>query len=257
MMRKPQIEHWANQAVERVGRGQPREDAFEELKATWPDETSLSKTARQLAGHANAARGEPILWLIGVDEEQGVVGALHEELANWYPSLAKHFNGIVPMFTDVNVVLDNGQTIVALQFETDQPPYVYRVPGTDARLEVPWREGRRTRSATRADLLNLLIPLQLLPDIEVTGGRFDVRKETASPMDHIFQDEYVWTIDLWLYVSSRANDRVIIPYHRCTGSSLLNAVMLPFNSLRQLFMHHMGMGTRKALLWSPVGTAKS
>lgn len=222
-MRKPQIAHWANQIVERVSRGQPCEDSFEELKAEWPDDVSLSKTARQLAGHANAARGEPILWLIGVDEERGVVGASHAELANWYPSLARHFNGGAPTFTDVNVVLDNEQTIVALQFETDQPPYVYRVPGPDARLEVPWREGRRTRSATRADLLSLLIPLQLLPDVEVTAAHFELRIVEASENRQVGDDEFVWTLDAWLYVSSRANDRIIIPRHRCSGSFTIDS----------------------------------
>ena len=41
--------------------------------------------ARKIAGHANAARGEPILWIIGLDEDDHqVTGASDVELADWW-----------------------------------------------------------------------------------------------------------------------------------------------------------------------------
>ena len=67
-MKAIEIEYWALRILERVEKHQPIEDTWVELKAEWPVETA--KTARQLAGHANAARGEPVLWLIGVDEKR-------------------------------------------------------------------------------------------------------------------------------------------------------------------------------------------
>ena len=63
-MRRHEIEDWALRIIEQVESGQPNEDYRVELKAQWPD---TREAARRIAGHANAAHGEPILWLIGVD----------------------------------------------------------------------------------------------------------------------------------------------------------------------------------------------
>lgn len=69
-MRARDIEFWALSVIERVELKQPHEDFLIELKRKW---VPLSKAARRIAGHANAARGEPILWLIGVDEKQSEI----------------------------------------------------------------------------------------------------------------------------------------------------------------------------------------
>ena len=63
-MNSRQIESWALRVIDCVKRGQPNEDFLVELKRDWIDE---AKAARRIAGHANAARGENILWLIGFD----------------------------------------------------------------------------------------------------------------------------------------------------------------------------------------------
>ena len=68
-MNSRQIESWALRVIDCVKRGQPNEDFLVELKRDWIDE---AKAARRIAGHANAARGENILWLIGFDEKEGV-----------------------------------------------------------------------------------------------------------------------------------------------------------------------------------------
>lgn len=70
IMRMNDIENWALKIIDRVQSSQPVEDSRVELKAQWPVE--LNKAARQIAGHANAAHGESILWLIGIDEKEGV-----------------------------------------------------------------------------------------------------------------------------------------------------------------------------------------
>jgi hypothetical protein len=83
--RTHEIESWALNVIDRVLAKQSIEDDRVEAKAIWPDDTK--KTARQLAGQANAARGEPILWLIGVEEKrarsQGWI------LANWQAGTKK------------------------------------------------------------------------------------------------------------------------------------------------------------------------
>jgi len=174
-MRAYEIEAWALRAIERVEQRQANEDSRVELKADWPDDPE--RAARRIAGHANSSRGEPILWVIGVDEEQGVRGASQNNLANWWPRLKAQFDGPTPQVRDV--LLDcKGQTVVALYFETEGIPYVVKNPsygkpkGGPVELEVPWREGTAIRSATHSDLIQLLSPLQRpILNIEVGKGR--------------------------------------------------------------------------------------
>src|SRR2546423_5353429 len=123
-MRPSQIEAWVLRVVEVLEKGAPIEDSQVELKAQWPDP---KKAARQIAGHANAAHGEPILWLIGVDEKTGAVGADREELSKWWPQVESQFDGLAPRVTDLNVPF-NGVTIVALLMETDRAPFVVNNP---------------------------------------------------------------------------------------------------------------------------------
>ena len=171
-MRRIQIEAWALEIIDRVNSKNPIEDFRVELKSEWPDP---QKAARRIAGHANAARGDPILWLIGVDEDKGVKGAAHEELANWFISVQAEFDMVVPTMIDLNIPID-GKTIVALYFETDRAPYVIKNPlfgiekGGPISHETPWREGTSIRSARRSDLLKLLIPTMYVPEIEVLDG---------------------------------------------------------------------------------------
>lgn len=66
-MRQIEIEAWVLRVIEQVKRGQSNEDSRVELKARWIEP---EKAARQIAGHANAARGDKILWIIGLDEKK-------------------------------------------------------------------------------------------------------------------------------------------------------------------------------------------
>lgn len=88
-----QIEAWALDVVGRVNLGDSVEDSRVELKAAWPDP---QKAAGRIAGHANAVRGAEILWLIGVDEARGVVGADTNEMATWFPRVEGKFDSLMP-----------------------------------------------------------------------------------------------------------------------------------------------------------------
>lgn len=70
-MRTHELENWVLCLIERVNVKQGVEDTRVELKTEWIEP---KKAAWGLAGHANAASGEPVLWVIGVDEDRGVVG---------------------------------------------------------------------------------------------------------------------------------------------------------------------------------------
>lgn len=203
-MKPSQIEFWALKVIEQVEAGQPNEDSRVELKSEWIDP---KKAARLIAGHANAARGEPILWLIGVDEKKGVIGADNAELANWYPQVQKRFDGLAPDLIDINVPIGD-KTIVALLFETDRAPFVYKNPDAgEITQEVPWREARRTRSANRSDLIKLLVPLQQLPNFEVLGGELIVKS--------VKEFTHTWKLTMTLYVESEFGNQIVIPFHKC------------------------------------------
>ncbi|HET6977881.1 MAG TPA: hypothetical protein VFI24_16245 [Pyrinomonadaceae bacterium] len=159
-MRNSEIERWTLEIIRRVENHQPVEDSRVELKRQWP--TEHSKAARRLAGHANAARGERILWLIGVDEQAGAIGADYQEASDWLNRLFSNFDQLSPNVYALNVPTNSGRTVVALVFETARAPFVVRNPHFGSRsddpisLEVPWRKGTEIRTATRADLLLLL-----------------------------------------------------------------------------------------------------
>ena len=89
-MRPSQIEMWVLDIVDRIKDGQPIEDSRVELKREW---IKPEKAARRIAGHANAARGDNILWIIGVDEKNGVIGVDYEELSSWYGEAKSCFDG--------------------------------------------------------------------------------------------------------------------------------------------------------------------
>src|SRR5215831_15662348 len=116
-----EIERWALSVIRRVESQQPVEDSRVELKREWP--TDHWRAARRVAGQANAARGQHILWLIGVDEAAGVVGANHVELASWHQQLNSFFDQLAPNLIDVNVHTNSGHTVVALVFETSRAPF--------------------------------------------------------------------------------------------------------------------------------------
>src|SRR6266545_3413460 len=217
LVRARDIEIWALSVIERVELKQPHEDSRVELKTEW---TPPSKAARRIAGHANAARGEPILWLIGVDEKQGVQGAAFQELADWWKQVQLEFDGITPAMKDVNISW-NGHSVVALLFETERAPFVVRNPahgkqgGGSVEREVPWREGTATRSANRNDLMLLLSPLQRVPRYDLLEGRLILFSGNYADDDRTF---HTWRLNLTLYMYPQNDSRTVIPPHLCKAS---------------------------------------
>jgi hypothetical protein len=211
-MTHSEIERWALRVVEQVKRGQPNEDARVELKAEWP--ADVYKAARQIAAHANPAGGEPILWVIGVDQKGVVVGADHKELATWYKQVESQFDELAPGLTDVNIPLE-GKTIVALLFDTGRRPFVIRsLNSGPVTHEVPWRRATSTRSAKRAELVRLLDSVPCLPKWEAINGTLNVER-TDRP--RVLGNKHRWTLNVKLYVEPDGNARISVPFHRCAG----------------------------------------
>jgi hypothetical protein len=216
MMNSIQIESWALRIIDCVKKSQPNEDFLVELKREWIDP---EKAARRIAGHANSARGENVLWLIGVDEVEGVIGASDNDLASWYPAVESCFNEIAPSMISLNIPID-GTTVVALLFETDRAPYIIKnsaygkTGGGSTEFEVPWREGTRLRTARRSDLIRLIAPLELLPDVEIIDVSLaaTIGGQSSSTGNH-YPDEMSLTAELYIVPKNR--QRVVIPFHRC------------------------------------------
>jgi hypothetical protein len=135
-MKTHEIEDWALRVIQRVRSGGHVEDFRVELKREFIDP---EKAARRIAGHANGAGGEPILWIIGIDEKSGRVVDAKTNFANWWSSVQSRFDGIAPALIDVAMCVE-GKSVFALQFQTDRRPFVVKTPSGTPELEVPWRE---------------------------------------------------------------------------------------------------------------------
>ncbi|CAN5581097.1 hypothetical protein BH24ACT22_BH24ACT22_14250 [soil metagenome] len=201
--------------IERVKSGQPIEDARVELKAEWPE---AEKAPRRIAGHANAARGASILWLIGVDEKKSLVGARANELATWFPKVKSHFDGLAPELVDLNVPVD-GKTVVALHFETERAPFVVKNAtfgqrgGGSVELEVPWRDGTSVRSARRSEMARMLSPLASSPEVEVLAAFLK-----TSPKQTSEGQRMSWQLGCLLYLTTQPGIHTIVPDHRYSVS---------------------------------------
>ncbi len=213
-MYRHQIEYWALDTIERVNRNQPIEDIRIELKSTWP---TPEKAARRIAGHANAARGESILWLVGVNQRNGVIGADYQELSNWYDQVKSYFESISPTLIDLNVPYKN-KTVVALYFETDRAPFVIKNPCYGkggcgpVKYEVPWRDYTTIRTARRSDLIQILSPVQSLPQFEVLSGSLYFEE---VDIDGVRKSK--GELELDLYAMAAEVNLITIPFHKCSG----------------------------------------
>ena len=219
-MRRQQIEAKVLSIYDSIKSGNNVEDSYIELKADWPQDHA--KAARRIAAHANAARGEDILWIIGLDEDRGVQTIQPSNMADWWPQVKRYFDSPVPNVTDLVVKTDDG-VLVALHFETDSAPYVVKNPvfgqpgGGPVEREVPWRIGTRVRSATREDLIRLLVPVQRLPHIEILEASISANKSTRKNNEDI---RWIWEATFTFYVTPRSDNRIVFPNHR-TSITLL------------------------------------
>ena len=210
-LRTAAIEERVVNLCSRLESGSAIEYDLLEFKSTWP--LDHAKAARRLAAHANAARGENIMWVIGPDEKAGrVTTAPASELATWWPKVQACFeNGHSPaLIRDVDVTFERGdgsrEHVCALVFDTEPAPYVVTLGKAPAEgmpdREVPWREGRRTRTARRADLVRLLAPLSRRITLDLLNG----------DLVHYVKNGR-WILALGIYIMPPAVGRRVFPYH--------------------------------------------
>jgi hypothetical protein len=217
-MKPHQLEAWALGVIDRVRAGAAVEDSLVELKTTWID---AQQAARRIAGHANAAAGQPILWLVGLNEKTGVQGVQLEELADWWAQVRRCFDSNPPkMIVSRNLHVDD-KTVCAMLFDADAAPYVVKnsvnnQPGAGpVTREVPWREGTALRSATHEDLIRVLSPLSQMPSVEVVEANLWIEhREEIGGRPLPLHQQRQWRFSMHIYVVPRGEDSIVIPHHR-------------------------------------------
>lgn len=241
-MRNDQIEAWVLRLVDDAHGGRTVEDARVELKRAWPEPR---KAARRIAGHANAARGESILWVIGIDEGSGeVFDTAGEDLATWWSQVQEEFDGTAPELRDLRVSVGGG-VVHALYLRADRPPYVVRNPlfgqarGESIAWEVPWRDGTRVRSARRQELLRLLVPVARAPGLEVLRAMARVRCPAETETWGELQ------LEAQVFVAPRSSSPVFIPFHRCSARAAIEGTSVVFTFRGLSFQAQVETGTNQ------------
>lgn len=206
----PQIEHWVLSLLDDIKSKRAVEDARIELKAKLPPP---AKAARQIAGHANAAHGQDILWVVGIDEKHGIVPFVDDDIATWFSQVKSFFDGEAPAMIDVRVTCDGGK-VLSLLFDTTRVPFVVKrdltgdVAADEVHREIPWRSGTMVRSARRHELFSVLMPLEILPQVEILGA--DLMSLQDSPNSICY-----WHMAVNMFMVPSSNRLTVIPIHKC------------------------------------------
>jgi hypothetical protein len=167
-VRRVDLELLVQRAVEDRRAGRPVEDDRLEFKSDWPG----PERARQLAGAANALRGVPLVYVIGVDDSGAIRPLTETDPSDWHATFTAAFDSAPPrlvMHLTVATGDAEGDAVVALLFETDEFPYVMQVgAAAPDRREVPIRVASGTASANRHQLMRILAPTVASPPCAIT-----------------------------------------------------------------------------------------
>lgn len=196
-----------HQVVQALLSGHFGEDDRVEFKAAWP--SPKQKTARKIAGHANLCGGQPILWLIGVDESRRrIVETSAVELSDWWAQTKKHFAGEAPSMHHILMTI-SGRHVAVLEFATDRAPYVVNTGCGAVQREVPWREGNSTRTAHRHELLRTILDEVGIPELDPILGRVNLTENLRETEDSS-RDEVECRAEIFLSAATEA----MLPEHR-------------------------------------------
>lgn len=181
-MKQQRVEAFVLDIVDTVVNGGRVEDDRVEAKREWP--TDHRRAARQIAGLANAAAGEPILWIVGLDEGgHRVCDPGDAEPSNWWNQVSSRFSDVSPDLTLLRVATPHGP-VAALSMETGRTPYVVTTDGLGGvDREVPWRRGTALRSAHRSEILRSVIREAEAPQFDPITGWMRVARSQARPRD--------------------------------------------------------------------------
>ncbi len=234
-MTPQQFEHQVLQICDRVRAGDRVESSYWELKREWP--VDIPKVARRIAGHCNAARGGLAAWIIGIDDCGAVHGTNAQEFANWWPQVQSEFEGEAPALIHHCAPRVDDKTVVGLLFDSSTAPYVVRNPLRDTKgaiaREVPWRIGTAVRTATREDLLRILVPIQSVPSLRGVAGRLNIGQQGEALRGEFTGIEcWQWWLKLTLFATMEGTAAAVIPYDRCRVELRTPGASEPFCRMR-------------------------
>ncbi|MET3934986.1 hypothetical protein [Arthrobacter sp. OAP107] len=214
-MRAIDLEARVISAVDRIRAGQQVENDHIECKRTWPQDSK----ARQLAGSLNRAGGDPVVYIIGIDENTAQIHDVSgTDIHDWWSQITPKFDQIPPeMVRHISVpVGEDGEHVVAVAFASDRAPYVVKTGSPNPSLEVPMREGTGTRTARRDELLRLLIPAVRLPQIVVLEARLHGEYFPPAQLGKS-TEELTCSGQIKIYVEHNGHDIVTLPAHGMRG----------------------------------------
>lgn len=220
-MDRRRLEARALDVVERVAAGGRVEDDLVECKAQWIEP---AKAARRLAAQANAARGDDIVWIVGLDEDSHRVAPVDgTEVANWWAQVQKRFaDGVTPDVDVVSVPTPHG-AVVALGFRTDRSPYMVTVDGDGAvDREIPWRTATGVRTAHRGEVLSLLVEGTSPPGIELirpilTATHFLAGDDTYADVPEAERVQLRLDAKVFFEPAARDGTAAMLPEHQWTA----------------------------------------
>jgi hypothetical protein len=203
----PQLEAWALGVVDAVARKVRPEDDRVELKRDWPKDHNAA--ARRIAGHANQAAAEQILWVFGLDEKQGVQPLSSVDFGAWWSQVDAQFEGVAPTPQALRVPVPQGGEVYAVAFDTRRLPFVVKNgAGGGITYEVPWREGTLLRSARRAELLGILAPHIEAPVVDIIDGSITFPIRESGDMARL---------GIHLYFAPKTQGRLVFPTYKLDG----------------------------------------
>lgn len=225
-MTPSEIQARATAAIDRVRRGLPHEDQCVEMKGDWIDPV---KAARRFAALCNAARHEDVLIVVGVKPDGTFSKCPPAELANWWAQVEACFDQQAPPMQNVLVPWADGNVAVALWLDSTFAPYVITSTGCSHEREIPWREGNRTRTARRHEVLLTLARATQPPDVKILSASVDLLVEDDG--------RRLIRIDGQIYVVPKASSQIVFPVH------LASALISTTSGDIECGFAHVGPGT--------------
>ncbi len=237
-MDKNALEYRAVDYLQRLRRGKTHEPEDSQNLAL-PRLPKPVKAARRLAAMANAAQGEPLLWIIGAvpkdadggedSGENAIAVPGDKELEDWLMEVRTVFEGVAPHVEKLPFQNEEGQPLLALHVETDRAPFViYRGSSSKVRqkgngeghrpatvrTEIPWLDGEgEVRGIRRLELLRMITPLRSLPSLELISAELKFWENVNRNLDR--RSTYYWSLDATVYVVPRENGRIVLPFRQC------------------------------------------
>jgi hypothetical protein len=214
---KQSVDATVQAAIENLQAGRGVEDDSIELKAEWPDPATK---VRQFAGAANALRGDPLIYVIGVHDKTGAITTpVPVEPKEWYDQICKPFDQIPPslLWSQTVFVGHDSKSVTVMVFGTDEFPYLINVE--KARREVPLRIGTGTQSARRNQLVRMFEPALRTPSTFFTVAKFRAVVHEVTKEDRVgnvrASDFTEASITLWLdarvLIEHLASSPLVIP----------------------------------------------